>query len=197
MKSSRRTEKGNEKKTRITLTTSRSVPTRKPAKKTPSTLALRFKKHSKIALRSTLLSPVFQKSVKMLAVTVFVSMTLYGVYQLVGKTFANEVVISKSEIVSRVAKLTPLPAESPDDVVRVEDEMDLKKQNEFYKDVKEGDYILMYREMAVIYDLRNNSIVAMRRTLNEGREGVSRTEKSSGMSPKEVNQALVRTSDER
>ena len=56
-----------------------------------------------------------------------------------------------------------LPPEAPYEIVRVQDEEDLKKQNEFYKDVKEGDYILMYKKVAIIYDLRNNAIVAIKR----------------------------------
>jgi hypothetical protein len=121
--------------------------------------------------------------VKVLSVCLVAGSSLYGVYNLVSKTFANEVVISKSEIVSRVSKLTPLPEGSPRDVVRVEDENNLKKQNEFYKDVKEGDYVLMYKDMAIIYDLRNNSIVAMRRTLDAQNE-----EKSARIVPS--NQAV-------
>ena len=88
---------------------------------------------------------------------------LYGSYLYIGKTFANEVVVSQSEIVARVAKLTSLPAEEPYEIVRVQDEEDLRKQNPFYKDVKEGQYILIYKNIAVIYDLRNNSIIGIKR----------------------------------
>ncbi|MBP6888502.1 MAG: hypothetical protein KBC21_02245 [Candidatus Pacebacteria bacterium] len=140
------------------------------AKKSSSTILRRVKKQSKTLFRAALLSSSFQRSIKVIVGVVFVSSSLYGIYHLVGKTFANEVVISKSEIVSRVAKLTPLPVNEPYDVVRVEDGGSLQKQNEFYKEVKEGDYILMYKDVAVIYDLRNNTIVAMRRTLGEQKE---------------------------
>jgi hypothetical protein len=89
---------------------------------------------------------------------------LYGAYALIGNTLANDVVVSKSEILARVAKLTPLPTISPDAVVRVQDSATLKKQNSFYENVKEGDYIVMYPGLAIIYDLRNDSVVALKRS---------------------------------
>jgi hypothetical protein len=88
---------------------------------------------------------------------------MYTSYRVIGKSFANEVVVSQSEIIARVAKLTPVPQEDPEEIVRVQDPEILKKQNSFYNDVKEGDYILMYPNLAVIYDLRSNSIVAVKR----------------------------------
>ncbi len=124
----------------------------------------RLKKFSKQMVKSVLLSSSFQYSVKALGVGILVVSSVYGVYHFAGRTFANEVVISKSEIVSRVSKLIPVPEEPPYDVVRVEDGVNLQRQNPFYKDVKEGDYILMYKDMAIVYDLRSNAIVAMRTT---------------------------------
>ncbi len=134
-------------------------------------IANRLKKFSKRVTKSVLLSSPFQNSVKALGVGVIIASSLYGVYHFAGKTFANEVVISKSEIVSRVSKLIPIPEEPPYDVVRVEDGVNLQRQNPFYKDVKEGDYILMYKDMAIVYDLRSNAIVAMR-TTGKGSEAV-------------------------
>lgn len=146
------------------------VAPKKIVRKAPLTTSDRIRRRSKTIFKAALLSRGFQSSVKVLSVCLVAGSSLYGVYHLVSKTFANEVVISKSEIVSRVSRLTPLPDGVPYDVVRVEDENNLKKQNEFYKDVKEGDYILMYKDMAIVYDLRNNSIVAMRRTLDTQNE---------------------------
>jgi hypothetical protein len=111
-----------------------------------------------------LLSPVFHSTFRIVAASIVAMAVLYISYLYIGKTFANEVVVSQSEIVSRVSKLTALPPGDPDEVVRVQDEETLKKQNSFYQDVKEGDYILMYKNTAVIYDLRNDLIVAIKRT---------------------------------
>ena len=123
----------------------------------------KMKRYAKNGVRSILLSPVFHGTFKIVGTTVLVVGMLYGSYIYIGKTFANEIVVSQSEIVARVGKLTSLPQETPYEIVRVQDEEDLRKQNPFYKDVKEGDYILMYNNLAVIYDLRNNTIVAIKR----------------------------------
>jgi hypothetical protein len=94
---------------------------------------------------------------------VLVSGALYGAYFLVSNTFAGDVVISKSEIVARVGRQTVLPSGNPDAVVRVQDAETLRKQNAFYADVKEGDYIIMYPTLAVIYSLRTDSLVNVKR----------------------------------
>lgn len=123
----------------------------------------KLKRYAKQGTRAMLLSPVFHSSFKILVTAFVATSMLYGSYLYIGKTFANEVVVSQSEIVARVGKLTSLPAEDPYEIVRVQDEEDLRKQNPFYKDVKEGQYILVYKNLAVIYDLRNNIIVGIKR----------------------------------
>jgi hypothetical protein len=123
----------------------------------------KLKRYTKQGLKSILLSSTFHSSFKIVATASVVVLMLYGSYLYIGKTFANEVVISQSEIVARVDKLVTLPKEEPYEIVRVQDEEDLRKQNSFYKNIKEGDYILIYKNIAVIYDLRNNSIVGIKR----------------------------------
>lgn len=129
-------------------------------KKIVSPYSKKLKRFAKQGIKSLLLSPVFHRTFKMLITVGVVTSMLYGSYLYISKTFANEIVVSQSEIISRVGKLISLPSENPFEIVRVQDEEDLRKQNEFYKDVKEGDYILMYKNLAVIYDLRTNTIVA-------------------------------------
>lgn len=133
-----------------------------PLKKSEPSSLKKIKRYTKKSLRSILLSPAFHATFKVFSWAIISSSLLYGSYFFISKTFANEVVVSQSEIVARVAKLTPLPPETPYDIVRVQDEEALRKQNPFYKDVNEGDYILIYKDMAVIYDLRANSIVAVK-----------------------------------
>jgi hypothetical protein len=138
-----------------------SVP--KSKQKIASPYFKKVKRFAKQGIKSTLMSPVFHSSFKIIATAVVVTSMLYGSYLYIGKTFANEIVVSQSEIVARVGKLMSLPSESPYEIVRVQDEEDLRKQNKFYKDVKEGEYILIYKNLAVIYDLRNNVIVGVKR----------------------------------
>ena len=72
---------------------------------------------------------------------------------------SNSVVVSQSEIIRRISKHVSLPESAPLSVVRVDNAETLRVQNEFYKDINEGDYILAYRTMVVIYDLRNDKVV--------------------------------------
>lgn len=131
--------------------------------KTESPYFKKIKRYAKQGIKRTLVSPVFYSSFKIIITAVVVTSMLYGSYLYIGKTFANEIVVSQSEIVARVGKLMSLPTEDPYEIVRVQDEEDLRKQNEFYKNIKEGQYILMYKNLAVIYDLRNNVIVGIKR----------------------------------
>lgn len=151
----------------VKATSTRSTKSATAAKKVTSSKGKILKRYTKRGVKSLLLSPVFQYTFKTLSVVFVFSGFLYASYFFIGKTFANEVVISQSEIISRVSKLTAVPKEEPYEIVRVQDEDNLRKQNSFYKDVHEGDYILMYRDVAVIYDLRNNVIVGVKRTENQ------------------------------
>lgn len=143
----------------------RSVSASGVAKKIASSpLRKRFNRYAKRGIKSMLLSPVFHASFKAFVLFAIGSGLLYSSYLFISRTFANEVVVSQSEIIARVGKLTSLPQEEPYEIVRVQDDEDLKKQNVFYKDIKEGDYIIMYKDMAVIFDLRNNTIINMKKS---------------------------------
>ncbi len=122
------------------------------------------KRYSKQTLKKILLSKIFHSAFRIFISVSITVATLYGAYSYFHTTLLNDVVVSKSEIVDRVSKLVALPNEDPQDVVRVEDAEILKKQNSFYENVKVGDYIIMYQRVAVIYDLRNNTIVAMKKS---------------------------------
>lgn len=157
--------KKNSKKVLITkgLQPLRKTTARSSKRSVLSVLQRTTTRYSKIALKSILISHAFHTTFKALVVMLVTGTALYGAYAFIGNTFDNKVVVSKAEIIARVAKHTTLPAGDPEAVVRVEDAASLKKQNEFYENVKEGDYIIIYPTAAVIYDLRNDTIVALKR----------------------------------
>lgn len=72
----------------------------------------------------------------------------------------NNITVSESEIIRRVKTHTAVPNEDPLSMVRVQDADTLRAQNSFYKDVKEGDYVIVYSTEAIIYNLRDDKIVA-------------------------------------
>lgn len=122
------------------------------------------KRYGKRSLRAILLSHTLHRVSRVAVVVLLATIPCYGVYAYLGQTAAKEVIVSKSQILERVAKHTTLPKEEPEAVVRVEDPETLKKQNSFYEQVQEGDYIIMFRNMAIIYDLRNDELVALKHT---------------------------------
>lgn len=124
----------------------------------------RFRSQGKRTLRDILLSKMLQRASKVFVVVGIITSCLYGGYHFVSSTFASDVVISKSEIVARASRHVTLPSGEPDDVVRVQNAENLRKQNAFYSKVNEGDYVIMYPSVAVIYDLKRDTVVAVKST---------------------------------
>lgn len=125
-----------------------------------NSLSKSVKNYGKKSLRAILLSHTFHTAVRVMIITALISAPFYGAYAYIGKTVANEVVVSKSQILERVAIHINLPVGNPEAVVRVQDAESLKHQNSFYDQVKSGDYIIMYKSEAIIYDLLNDKILA-------------------------------------
>lgn len=148
---------------KIHIQTKATLATRRPATRQAHFIFLVKRKvvlWSKKQIKKLLLLPSFHTFFRFFVTGLVLLSALYGVYAFIGKTLSEDVVISKSEIISRVEKLAVLPpGELPQAVVRVEDPETLQKQNSFYQGVKEGDYVLIYQNTAIIYDLINNKIV--------------------------------------
>ncbi len=145
---------------------SKTVSTRRSS---TSKITRSVKNYGKKSLRAVLLSHTFHTGFRVVALAFLVVVPFYGVYAYIEKTVANEIVISKSQILDRVAKHIALPKDSPLAVVRVQDADSLKKQNSFYDQVKSGDYIIMYKTLAIIYDLRNDSVLATKNITEQTR----------------------------
>lgn len=122
------------------------------------------KRIGKQTLRDILLSKTFHKGFKVIIGILISGSALYGAYALIGNSIVNDVVVSESEILARVGKHIQLPEGDPEAVVRVQDPETLKSQAPLYESVKEGDYIIVYPTLAVVYDLRNDHIIAMKST---------------------------------
>ncbi len=65
---------------------------------------------------------------------------------------------SDTYILEKVSKHVALPSGKPLSLVRVEDPARLQKENPFYTNVKEGDYILAYPKLFIIYDAVHDEI---------------------------------------
>ena len=122
------------------------------------------KRFGKQTLRDILLSKTFHKSFKVLIGFMIAGTALYGAYAFIDNSISGDVVISQSEILFRVSKHTHLPTSEPSAGGRERDAETRKKESAFDEKIKEGDYIIIYPELAVIYDLRDDSIVGLKKT---------------------------------
>lgn len=166
MKSSAKVNQRTTSRTAVKSAPKKSISSRVLRKNTSSLSRIGHaaKRYGKQTLRDLLLSKTFHSTFKVFIGLLISGSALYGAYAFIGNSIVNDVVVSKSEILARVAKHTPLPEGEPEAVVRVQDPESLKKQNNLYENVKEGDYIVIYPTLAVVYDLRNDHIVAMKST---------------------------------
>lgn len=65
-----------------------------------------------------------------------------------------------TKVISQVEKVLLVPDRSDPTVIEVSDVARLKKNNpEFYQNVEQGDYLLMYSDKAVIYRQKQNKII--------------------------------------
>lgn len=129
-----------------------------------SRIARSTKRYGKQTLRDILLSKTFHSAFKIFLGLLISGSAFYGAYAFIGNSIQNDVVISQAEILARISKHTELPSGDPEAIVRVQDPETLQKQAALYENVKEGDYIVIYPTLAVVYDLRNDRIVALKST---------------------------------
>lgn len=127
-----------------------------------SRIARSTKRIGKQTLRDILLSKTFNGGFKVFIGLLITGSALYGAYAFIGESIVNDVVVSQSEIIARISKHTQLPEGTPEAIVRVQDAETLHKQATLYENVKEGDYIVIYPTVAVVYDLLNDRIVALK-----------------------------------
>lgn len=126
-------------------------------------LAKQTKKLTKVCLRIT---GVFADEIGSYKKTLLVGglVLIFGLLFTFGSgmisgTMAKYIVMSESEILRRVGTHTALPTTPPTSIVRVKDAEALRAQHMFYKDVKEGDYIIIYNNRVIIYDLRADAVI--------------------------------------
>lgn len=66
--------------------------------------------------------------------------------------------VNKDNLIEILSKRTELPSSDPLSVFRVQDSDVLKKEDDFYKDADDGDWVVIYKEIAIIYDGRKDLI---------------------------------------
>lgn len=73
-------------------------------------------------------------------------------------------------------------------IARVEDPEALKKNNEvFYKNVQKGDYLVLYKDRAIIYRESNNQIINVAPIINTAELQAKQAEQSKASTTKKTN----------
>lgn len=98
------------------------------------------------------LTKVLFLSISFLAVVVIV---VYGVF-LTNKTNAES--ITQDTVLTQLSKQIILPDQELLSVKRVFDAKTLASQEDFYKNLKNGDYIIVYKHMVLLYDFDDSII---------------------------------------
>ncbi len=144
--------------------------------KTKSSLALKTKKKSTtkkfgraslsvfyFLVRSfSLLCYQKRKLLVVLFVLLVTTISLLESYKYVQAKMVESSLFSDEDIIRRVGAHVPLPKEPPLSLVRVENPEKLRTENPFYSEVKEGDYILAYTKLFVIYDAVHDELKAVK-----------------------------------
>jgi len=121
------------------------------------------KKYTKICLRVTGVITdeisTYKKTLVGGALGIFFILLFMFGSDMVSSTLARTIVVSESEILKRIKTHTTITDTPPTSIVRVKDAETLRAQHMFYKDIKEGDYIIMYPNRVIIYDLRADVVI--------------------------------------
>ena len=64
------------------------------------------------------------------------------------------------EVIDALSKIIALPTDKQPTVAKVEDAETLKKTNQtFYKDISQGDYLVLYTDRAIIFRKQENKVI--------------------------------------
>ena len=64
--------------------------------------------------------------------------------------------LDNADVLDRVRSHILLPAGNPNKIIRINNIEALRSQNSFYKNLEEGDFIIIYPRKAYIYDSRHD-----------------------------------------
>lgn len=95
---------------------------------------------------------------------IIIFIVLYGVIK---SNKTNALSVTQDKIVSQLSKSIELPDEETlINIMRVSDAKSLSLQDNLYKNIKNGDYIIVYKAMILVYDFDSRFIKNIR-TINQ------------------------------
>lgn len=96
------------------------------------------------------------KMIFLSAVSVFVFIIV--VFGFINNSRSKAESVTQENVIEQLSKQLVLPDDLPKDFLRVSNAKTLASQDDFYKNVKNGDYIIVYDTMALVYDFAGNKI---------------------------------------
>lgn len=100
-------------------------------------------------------SKLFKLSLIFTSFLVIVFITVYAMFL---TNHTNAETITQKTILNKLSQTLTLPDQPITSVMRVSNAEELAKENAFYKDVKNGDYIIVFQNMVIIYDFNKGLI---------------------------------------
>ena len=101
----------------------------------------------------------FSKLFKLVFVCIaFISILFVSVYAIFLNNRTSAESINQATVLEHLSKNLVLPQEEVNSVMRVSNAKELSSQEEFYKDVKNGDYIIIFDKLVLIYDFDKSLI---------------------------------------
>ena len=87
-------------------------------------------------------------------------------YGLINSNKSNAESVTQETIISQLSKSIDLSDDELISVMRISDAKTLSNQDNLYKNVKNGDYIIIYKSMILVYDF-DSSFIKNIRTINQ------------------------------
>lgn len=88
---------------------------------------------------------------------------LYGVIK---SSKSNAESITQDTVISQLSKTINLPSDGVVSIMRVSDAKTLSSQDTLYKNIQNGDYIIVYKSMVLVYDFDSRFIKDIK-TINQ------------------------------
>ncbi len=88
----------------------------------------------------------------------FIFIVFISIYAFFLKNKTNAESINQTTILNQLSKNIILPKEEIINIMRISNAKELSSQDKFYENIENGDYILIFKNMSMIYDFDKNLI---------------------------------------
>ena len=94
----------------------------------------------------------------------FIFIVFIVLYSVIKSNKSNAESITQDTVISQLSKTISLPDNGLISIMRVSDAKTLSIQDSLYKNIKNGDYIIVYKSMVLVYDFDSRFIKDIKTT---------------------------------